>query len=185
MKGYQGLFAFFCKDEEDRNRWFKFLKRIAISKDAFKHYSFESILGSGSFGKVYLSKKKNGEKYAIKTIDKSLICDNLRSMRLIIREIEILRKIDHPSIIKLYEVYESREFIHLVMEYLEGGDLLAYFNKKGNYSEKDASMVILKILEGINYCHSINVIHRDLKLDNIMLVYIHIIIVVKQEAIAN
>ncbi len=86
------------------------------------------------------------------------------------RELDILRRVNHPAIIKLYEVYEDKLYIHMVIEYLQGGDLLSHLGNKGVYSEKDASTATRKVLEALEYCHSRNIIHRDLKPENLIMV---------------
>ena len=90
-------------------------------------------------------------------------------MSSIIKEIHLLRKINNPNIIKLYEVYENELYIHLVLEWLKGGDLLNHLMEKGAYTEKDASMLIKLVLEALEYCHSRNIIHRDLKPENLII----------------
>ena len=109
--------------------------------------------------------------YAIKTIEKKKILESPRNMVAVRKEIEILRRIDHPHVIKLYEVYENELYIHLVMEYLKGGELLAHLKDKGVYSEKDASLLIKRVLEALAYCHARNIVHRDLKPENLIIVY--------------
>lgn len=134
-------------------------------------YNFEKILGKGSFSKVYLaSNMKTAKEYAIKSVSKTLLYSNVDNMRSMINEIKVLRILDHPNIVKLYEVFETKKHVNLVMEYMRGGNLLSYFKKKKHYTEKDAATIILKVLEVINYCHSKNIVHRDLKPDNIMIV---------------
>jgi len=86
-----------------------------------------------------------------------------------VNEIEILRFLKHPTIITLYEVYESADYVHLVIEYLKGGELFDKIQAKGSYSEGDAAKLMKRLLEAINYCHQKNVIHRDLKPENIIL----------------
>ena len=93
-----------------------------------------------------------------------------RNMDCLIKEIDIMRVVDHPNIIKLYEVYESDRYIHLVLEYLKGGDLLEKIQNKGVYSEKDASFVTFCALQVLDYCHSRNIVHRDLKPENLIIV---------------
>jgi serine/threonine protein kinase len=93
---------------------------------------------------------------------------NLVSMQ---KEISILRKIDHPNVIKLHEVYESDLYVHLVLEYLKGGELFQKLQSKGLYSEKDASQAIQHVLEALDYCHTRNIVHRDLKPENLILEY--------------
>lgn len=85
------------------------------------------------------------------------------------REISILRKLNHQNIIKLHEVYENELYIHLVLEYLEGGELLTHIKKIGLYSEKDACCAIKCVLEALDYCHTRNIMHRDLKPENLII----------------
>ena len=90
-------------------------------------------------------------------------------MTSVLKEIEILRQINHPGVIKLYEVYESELYIHLILEYLQGGELLSHLQSKGVYSEKDASALIKCVLEALEYCHARNIVHRDLKPENLII----------------
>lgn len=77
--------------------------------------------------------------------------------------------IDHNHTIKLYEVYESEKYIHLVFEYLDGGELFERIKSKGNYQEKDAINVMRNLLEALDYLHSKGIVHRDLKPENLIL----------------
>lgn len=86
------------------------------------------------------------------------------------REIKILRMINHPNVIKLYEVYENKQNVHLVLEYLKGGQLLTKLRDKGQFSEKNTALVIKQILGALKYCHCRNIVHRDLKPENLLLV---------------
>jgi calcium-dependent protein kinase len=84
-------------------------------------------------------------------------------------EIWILRHLHHPNIITLHEVYESEKYVHLVLEYLKGGELFEVINTKGSYSENDAAKFTRQLMDAIAYCASKNVIHRDIKPENIIL----------------
>ena len=133
-------------------------------------YCFEFIVGEGAFGKVYLAQqRKKNEKFAIKSMKKNDIFKDNRILSLLIKEVNLLIIMDHPNIVKLYEVYENEEYLFLVMEYLKDGDMMTQFNKKGLFSEKEASIIIYKLLQALKYCHSMNIIHRDLKPENIMM----------------
>ena len=104
----------------------------------------------------------------LKRIEKAKILENSRTIRSMYNEIVIMRKLCHKNVIRMYEVYENESYIHLVLEYLKGGELFQKLQNKGTYSEKDASVVIKCLLEALNYCHSINIIHRDLKPENLI-----------------
>jgi serine/threonine protein kinase len=84
-------------------------------------------------------------------------------------EIDILRAVDHDHVIKMAEVYESEKYIHLVLEYLEGGELFERIKSKGLYSEKDASAVMKNLLLALDYLHQKGIVHRDLKPENLIL----------------
>ena len=162
--------SFYCNTKVEQKEWIKHLEKVCILERIEDDYTFDEIIGQGSFAKVYLSSRKDdNKKFAIKAIRKSLLLSQSDNMECVIMEINVLRRLDHPNIVKLYKVYESEHHIYLVMEYVQGGDLLGYFRRKGTYSEKDASLVVLKVLEVLDYCHSRNVIHRDLKPENLML----------------
>jgi calcium-dependent protein kinase len=133
--------------------------------------SYEVIkqLGKGGYGKVYEVKNiKTGEIRACKHLSK-LNIKNLDKFR---REIEILKKMDHPNIIKLYEVYESERSLYLIMEECKGGEIfdriIQHIQEKKMYSEKDAAIIFEQVMSCIAYCHNRNICHRDLKPENLL-----------------
>ena len=148
------------------------LRKVAVSFNISYRYVFGKLLGKGNFAKVHLAtRKKDGTNFAIKTVEKTKILENPRNTVSMQREINILRRINHPNVIQLYEVYENDLYVHLVLEYLRGGELFQYLQNKGLYSEKDASQAIKRILEALDYCHNRFIVHRDLKPENLILVY--------------
>jgi serine/threonine protein kinase len=80
-----------------------------------------------------------------------------------------MRRLDHESIIKLYEVYESDNYIYLVVELLHGGELFERIVKKGQYGERDACVLMKKLLSSLNYMHAKGIMHRDIKPENLIL----------------
>lgn len=87
-------------------------------------------------------------------------------------EAEILRKMDHPNIIKLYEIFEDKKYYYIIMEFLTGGELFEKITDEdfyGDFTEKDAANIMQQVFRGINYCHANNIVHRDLKPENILL----------------
>jgi calcium/calmodulin-dependent protein kinase I len=84
-------------------------------------------------------------------------------------EVEILKKVKHPNIVCLKDMYETNEKLCLIMELVTGGELFDKIVEKGQYSEKDASTVVKKMLLAVEYLHSINIAHRDLKPENLLL----------------
>lgn len=83
-------------------------------------------------------------------------------------EVNILRKIRHPSILQLYEIFESDANIHLIIEFLEGKELFEQIKQRGQYQEKDAATIIKCILNALVVLHSNNIVHRDLKPENLI-----------------
>jgi len=126
------------------------------------------VLGQGSFGLVQQCvHKATGEKRAVKRLDKEKMSANSR-IRLNY-EIDILKNLDHPNILRLYEVFETKKYIYLVTEYCQGGELFDEIINRGKFNERDAAVVIKQLLSAISYCHSKKVCHRDLKPENILI----------------
>ena len=130
-------------------------------------------LGKGAFGEVYLtSKQGTNQKYATKKIDKRFT-QNPRAKKYLDNEISILQEIEHPNIIKLIEVHETTQYIYLVMELCNGGglsDCLEDHMKKNKkpFSEEIVQYLMRQIVSGLNYLHKKDILHRDIKLDNIL-----------------
>jgi serine/threonine protein kinase len=127
------------------------------------------LIGKGAFGKVTLGIHKLTGKYvAIKTIEKSYMKDDF-SKRKVFQEVYLLKKIKHSNVIRLLEVFESSKHMLMVMEYAGGGDLLHLIKRKGKLQESDAKFIFKQISYGLAHIHCRSVIHRDIKLDNILL----------------
>lgn len=84
-------------------------------------------------------------------------------------EIEILMQIDHPNIIKLFKVFEEEDHWCLVMELMEGGDLFTQIELNYKFLEKDVRDAAKLLIDAINYCHSLEILHRDIKLENLLI----------------
>lgn len=126
-------------------------------------------LGQGTYGKVQLGiNKETGQEVAIKTIKKAKIETEADLVR-IRREIQIMSSVQHPNIIHIYEVFENREKMVLVMEYAAGGELYDYLSERKVLSEEEARRIFRQISTAVYYCHKHKICHRDLKLENILL----------------
>lgn len=135
------------------------------------NYNLLSILGKGAYATVRLAQNlKSGQKVAIKTYEKYQILDPIKKKNLL-REIEILRKLEHPHIIKLFETVDSKKHYHLVLEYINGCSLYNYIKGKTNnlLDEQEARRIFKQVLLAVEYCHNLGVAHRDIKFDNILL----------------
>lgn len=127
------------------------------------------LLGKGAFGKVNLGMHKlTGKLVALKSIKKEFLGDE-ESKRKMMQEFAILRQLRHRNVIRLYETFESQKHIVFVIELCPGGDLLTYVRKRRRLNEDVARHVFRQLLDGLSYCHSKQVLHRDIKLDNALL----------------
>ena len=132
-------------------------------------YEVVKQLGKGGYGKVYQVKnKKSGELRACKQLSKL----NISDLEKFQREIDILIKTDHPNIIKLYEVFESKHNLYLIMEECMGGELFdkitEHIENDEMYSEKEAANILLQVMSAVEYCHNNGICHRDLKPENLL-----------------
>lgn len=84
------------------------------------------------------------------------------------RELEILRTLDHPNIVKFYETYQDDKFFHLVMEYCSGGELLERIVEDGQLREGEAAIIMRKTFSAVKYLHDKGICHRDLKPENFL-----------------
>eukprot|EP01155_Anaeramoeba_flamelloides_P040409 Anaeramoba_flamelloidesc33579_g1_i2.p1 GENE.c33579_g1_i2~~c33579_g1_i2.p1 ORF type:complete len:154 (-),score=43.66 c33579_g1_i2:345-806(-) len=136
-------------------------KRKNLVEVIYKKYSFQEKIGDGSFSSVYRAvEKKTKKEYAIKIIKKN----NLQFKKhLIDNEIDILSKLDHPNIIKLKEIFNTKKKFFIVMEYAKGGELFDKLREKDHFTEREASKIIKKILLALQHLHKQGVVHRDLK----------------------
>ena len=127
------------------------------------------MLGRGAFGKVNLGMHKLTRKLvAIKSINKEYLSEE-KQRKKIMHEVDILLRLRHESVVKLYETFETRRHIMLAMELCAGGDLLNFVRKRKKMDEPLAKVLFKQIIEGIGYIHSKSILHRDIKLDNILL----------------
>ncbi|KAL3068482.1 hypothetical protein niasHT_030773 [Heterodera trifolii] len=142
----------------------------AFTKRDIKHrFEITAKLGSGTYGKVSLAyDHKTEREVAVKLIKKSAI-ENKQDLVRIRREIRIMSMLNHPNIIQIYEVFENKDKIILVMEYANGGELYDYVSKNGSLAEAESRRIFRQITSAVLYCHKNKVAHRDLKLENILL----------------
>lgn len=125
-------------------------------------------LGEGSYGKVYLGLSVLCElPVAIKCYDRAKIKSDSTCKR-ILQEIEILKFLNHPNIIKFFEIFENDKYIFMVLEYADKDDMFKFLKKNGKFKEHDFIPILAQILNGLHYLHSQHILHRDIKLDNIL-----------------
>ncbi|EEQ40507.1 Protein kinase domain family protein [Clavispora lusitaniae] len=138
----------------------------------FGAYILGSTLGEGEFGKVKLGWRKDGKhpsQVAIKLIKRDTIVKDSESEIKIHREINSLRLLNHPNIVNLVEVLKSGKYIGIVLEYASGGELFDYILQHKYLKENVAKKLFAQLVSGVDYMHSKGLIHRDLKLENLLL----------------
>ncbi|XP_061003984.1 serine/threonine-protein kinase 33 isoform X1 [Dama dama] len=130
-------------------------------------YTFGRILGQGSFGMVIEAiDKERATKWAIKKVNKEKAGSS--AVKLLEREVDILKSVKHEHIIHLEQVFETPKKMYLVMELCEDGELKEILDRKGHFSENETRWIIQSLASAIAYLHNKDIVHRDLKLENIM-----------------
>lgn len=125
-------------------------------------------MGSGTFGEVRKCvNRRTGAIRAVKVIRKDGLDEKEKTR--FFYEMEILKTLDHPNILKLYEVFQDDKRYYLVTELCTGGELFEEITKRATFSEKDAANILKQVISAISYCHAKNICHRDIKPENILL----------------
>ena len=159
------LFFFFNSFHPQQNNKNNFLF-LLFSSFFFIFFIF-FFLFRGGFSVVHEAiQRTTGDKFAVKIIKKQAI--EGEDIKLLKREIQIMKQLDHPNILKLFEVYEDANSFYLVMELVQGKELFDKIVERGQYSEKDAAHIIRQILSAVSYLHSHDIAHRDLKPENLL-----------------
>jgi protein-serine/threonine kinase len=135
----------------------------------FGPYILLQTVGEGEFGKVKLGLHSQwGEEVAVKLIRRGNIDTSVR-MSKVEREIEVLRTLKHPNIVRLYDVIETDKYIGIILEYASGGELFDHILAHRYLKEKDAAKLFSQLISGVWYIHQKKIVHRDLKLENLLL----------------
>jgi len=152
-------------------------KQVALTNDVIvsgnevnpeKIYLKTKVLGSGAFGEVWLVHHKDLDRdFAMKIIKKRK--NRSSDEKEILNEIEILKKLDHPKILKVIDFYSTLKKYYIITEYCPEGELFNEIIKVGKFDEGQAAFIINQILKAVTYCHKMNIIHRDIKPENIMI----------------
>ena len=145
-------------------------------RDIKDSYKVEGTIGKGPSAYIKLKKAKNtatGIKYSVKIYTKKKMSEE--ETQQLIREIEILKQIDHPNVVKLIDVFENESHFCLVMDLMEGGDMLSLIDRRfekedlEKFEEDEACETVKSVILAIQYCHGIGIVHRDIKPENLLL----------------
>ena len=132
-------------------------------------YKYGRVIGRGAFGKVNIGLNiLTGRIVAIKSFNKkNLINESAKNK--ILYETNLMRGLCHPSVTKILETFECENYMLIIMEYISGGNLQNFVKKRRKLCEKTAKILFRQIIQGIRYIHSRGIVHRDIKLENILL----------------
>ena len=132
-------------------------------------YELIEKINDGGYSKIYKAKScYTGDFVAIKTIDKLGFQESVEDVLLMVRQTEVLKILKHRNIVNLYEIYESKKFFYLIMEYLPNGDLIEQIIKKKRFQEKEALVIFSQLVDALYYMHKNEICHRDIRTEKIL-----------------
>lgn len=160
---------FFVDSENELGLWLSHLKPMCIINSIEDDFVIIKEIGKGSTSTVYYSEHvETRDPFAIKSFDKKFLMKKRSGVRNLKEEINVLYKLNHERVMKLYFVYESEDFVYLVTEYLSEWNLCNYLKLNKKFKPEIVKKFICSLLETLQYIHSCGVVHRDLKLENLM-----------------
>ena len=167
------------KKEEDQTANRRLSELVQISSGSFlnknqgklsQHYTEIKSIGSGAFAEVKLCSHILTNTFrAVKVIHKIGLHEQQHDPEYLLKEISVLTSLDHPNIVRCYEIFEDPWRFYIGMEYCEGGELFSRIVKLKKFTEKNAAMIMSQLMSAVSHCHERRIIHRDLKPENILL----------------
>ena len=163
---------YYLKKSEKLSQYIKeyYLKYNKYPPTDISFYLYGRLIGQGAFGKVNLGLNVlTGRVVAIKSFNKKNLDKNKKDLNRILYETNLMKKLDHPNITKIFETFENDKYFLISMEYINGGNLFSFVKKRRIISEKISKYLFRQIILGLNHIHSHNIVHRDIKLENILI----------------
>ncbi|CAD8074712.1 unnamed protein product [Paramecium sonneborni] len=159
-----GNFTFYGLVEQ----WYTYMKKWCIQTNFSGQYNIITLIGKGSFAKVFkIQRIVDRKEFAVKVFEKSILKSQDRPA--LLKEIELLRLMNHKNVVTILETYENDLYVYLVQELYQGGELHKELKRSRTFSERGAFIIVQQVVEALNYVHSYGIIHRDIKPENIIL----------------
>ena len=161
----------FARNQEEYQIWMAQLSKAMFRIDFHTKYQVTKAIGQGAFANVYeaISRANPEQKFAVKGFNKSVLDSQPREKQSLWNEITILRQLDHPNLLRLHEVHETQNSLYLVSEIVTGGELAQFMDQGKTLNEIDLRNVAIGLARGINKLAKMNLVHRDLKPNNVLL----------------
>lgn len=158
--------SFFADTAENYSKWISALE--TSSSCGVEHfYKMGVVLGEGAFAQVCLAQDKNtNEECAVKVIKKN--GRDAKESEFMARETEIMSSVRHPNIVNTLDIFDSPSHLHIVLEYMKGGELFDIIAEAGSFSEQQAAQVTRDVIKGVQYLHMLAIVHRDIKPENVL-----------------
>ena len=162
---------YYSQESENLSKYIKdyYLAHSCYPPTDISFYKFGRMIGRGAFGKVNIGLNiLTGRIVAIKSFNKKNL-SNEKAKKKILYETNLMRGLYHPSVTKILETFETDKYMLIIMEYISGGNLQNFVKKRRKLCEKTARILFRQLIQGIKYIHSRGIVHRDIKLENILL----------------
>ena len=161
---------FYVSSPRELEVWLEALSQVAVMTDFSNDFALEREVGTGNYATVYVGRQlTRGKIVAVKCLAKNQFGENARNLTALITEVNIMKRLRHPHLLRLLHRYEDDEKLYLILEYAGGGDLFHWLHLNGRFSEAKAAAFMKELLDTLAYLHRNGVIHRDLKPENILL----------------
>ncbi|CAD8197215.1 unnamed protein product [Paramecium pentaurelia] len=152
------------------DQWKQHLRKVCLLENFHDAFMVSKLIGKGSFAKVYLAtRKENNQQYAIKAFSKSFMQQQHKGIESLLNEMQVMRKLNHPNIVKLHEVHETTNSVYFVVDIVSGGELLQRVRETGFLPAETLQRLAYNLLSALNHLHQYKIAHRDLKPENLLL----------------